>query len=96
MWYGFEWTRGIGTWDSDTNLPVGYVKIFREKYSRDNWVSQSTERNGLDSDSARAYMLKICRIWGIDENLFSERLTKDSPIERIAEAYRNTYGGRRS
>lgn len=55
-YYAFDWTKGVGTYDSESNLPIGDLHIFESSRDRDNYVSCNDEATDLEASVAKKVM----------------------------------------
>lgn len=86
-YYGFDWTRGIGTWwdDEHGGLPIGDLEVFDTRDARNKWVMRGATRTVMDAHTAMSVMRSEIDTWGREP--WSEWSTND-----VVAAYREATG----
>lgn len=57
-YYALDWTKGVGTYDFDSMLPIGVLHVFDSPRDRDNYVSSNDNATVMNANAAMKMMVR--------------------------------------
>ena len=97
-YYAFDWTKGLGTYDMDSMLPIGVLHIFESSRDRDNYVSSNDDATELDASVAKKIMVRDVFRYSPKQYYFGfitePYYLKNSTTDELVEEYRAIIGSK--